>query len=208
MASKDDKDRNVLKYMLNNLSKKVDLKEDLEIEEIDILKHMVENLVKNKEKQNDANKINEKNVDKNETESKLSFDQILSNQKLQNQILNNQSKVLLNFLNKIMVNIGQPELKELSDFKNVGREDVNKKENLDSLIAMENELFPTFDKNKTGYYKKNNIECYVISFLKSACKIIGYKLHYVSKTTRLDDKKTKTKSFYTIKVRKDDEKDD
>lgn len=83
-------------------------------------------------------------------------------------------KVALKLVNLILVNIGNTEIKDLTEFVNVDREDIIKDINKQSLIGMEGELFPLFNKKDSGYYRKTG--GFVLNCLRGLMKEIGYKL--------------------------------
>ena len=97
------------------------------------------NLIYNKTKQNKQNKQNKlinKPVTFVDTSSK-------------------KYKVLLKFINKILVNIGKDEIDDLTEFKNVDRVDIIKPKNKPILDKMAPQLFKYFDKKKSGIYHKS-----------------------------------------------------
>jgi len=112
----------------------------------------------------------------------------------------NKYKVLLKFINKILVNINKPEIDDLTKFVNIDREDIIKDINKDSLVAMEDELFPLFDKKKSGYYRKTN--SLVLNCLRGMVKDTGLELKKISKdiTTTINGQNyRKTHMIYFIK---------
>ena len=63
-------------------------------------------------------------------------------------------KVLLKLLNNILINIDKQEINDITDFKDIDREDIIKDVNLETLCEMEKELFNEhYNKKKCGYYK-------------------------------------------------------
>lgn len=106
--------------------------------------------------------------------------------------------VLLKLINCILNNLNKPMIKKLTEFINVDRDDIIKKVNFTSFERMENEIFQYFDKKKSGWYRRNKVEYYILTFLRYACDDIGYNFIYVHKT-RQKDSINKTHYFYTIK---------
>ena len=53
-------------------------------------------------------------------------------------------KVALKFINKILVNLEKEEIDELTDFKDIDREDIIKDVNKETLKEMEGEIFKHF----------------------------------------------------------------
>jgi len=91
-----------------------------------------------------------------------------------------QYRVALKFVNKILVNLNKEEIDDFIKFINIDREDIIKDCNKQSLIDMEKELFPIFDKKASGYNKPDS-KSFVLNVLRSFMKVIGYKLTYKKK---------------------------
>lgn len=109
-------------------------------------------------------------------------------------------KVLLKLVNKILTNLNKAEVDDLTKFIHINREDIIKDINKDSLVAMENELFPLFDKRKSGYYRKT--DGLVINCLRGLLKEAGYEFrpYRKEKSVRINDKSYKQAYFvYSIK---------
>ena len=64
-------------------------------------------------------------------------------------------KVLLKFINKILVNLHKEPINDLTQFKNIDRLDIIKPENKIILEGMAKEIFMHYDKIKSGYYHKS-----------------------------------------------------
>ena len=112
-----------------------------------------------------------------------------------------QYKIALKLVNLILVNIGNTEIEVLTDFVNVDREDIIKDVNKVSLIGMENELFPLFNKKDSGYYRKTG-NAFVLNCLRGLMKEMGYELFFEQKDVhnQINDKRfRKTCSYYSIK---------
>ena len=88
-------------------------------------------------------------------------------------------KIVLKLINQILVNIGKNEIDDLVKFVDIDREDIIKDINKESLIGMENELFPLFNKNKVGYYRKT--DAMVLNCLRGMMKEIGFALIKIQK---------------------------
>ena len=91
-----------------------------------------------------------------------------------------QYRVTLKLVNKILVNLNKDEIDDLTKFVNVDREDIIKECNKISLIAMESELFPVFDK-RTSRYDKQTSNSFTLNILRSFTKVIGHKMPYKKK---------------------------
>jgi len=87
--------------------------------------------------------------------------------------------VVLKLLNVILTNIGKPNIDDITMFVDIDREDIIKEVNKESIIAMEDELFPLFNEKASGYHRKtNNL---VLNLLRNIVKDIGYELTYTKK---------------------------
>lgn len=85
-------------------------------------------------------------------------------------------QLVLSLANKILVNIGKTEIKELSEFNGVIRTDLITDSNLQIINDMEDELYKYFDKIKSGYYfKKDSSTNYIVNCLRGITKQIDYK---------------------------------
>ena len=92
-------------------------------------------------------------------------------------------KVLLKFVNKILVNVGKIPITDLREFKGIKREDLIKDITSEIYNNMETELFDCFDKKKCSWYNRKNVNYYVITFLRSATRNIGLHLKLHEKCT-------------------------
>lgn len=90
-------------------------------------------------------------------------------------------KILLEFVNKLLKNIGKEEINDLTDFKDIDRGDILKAENKLLLISMKNKLFPLYNKQKCGYYSKT--KGYTFNVLKGMCKELGLTIEKKRKQT-------------------------
>ena len=82
--------------------------------------------------------------------------------------------LVLELVNKILVNIGKPEITDLTDFTKVDKSLLSEQSNIDILNDMEDEIYKYFEKSKCGYYRKTN--SYLINFLRCSLKTFNYKL--------------------------------
>lgn len=90
--------------------------------------------------------------------------------------------VLLEFLNCVLANIGKKKINKLEDFKDIDREDIIKDINKNLLEGhMGNKLYEHFDKVACGWYRRKLTDTYILSFLRYACRIIGYPFEYYQK---------------------------
>lgn len=89
-------------------------------------------------------------------------------------------KVVLKFVNRILVNLEKDEIDELTKFVNIDREDIIKEENKKVLIEMEKDLFKHFNKDKCGFYRKT-ANGWVLNVLRGMVKEMGYELRAIQK---------------------------
>lgn len=109
-------------------------------------------------------------------------------------------KVLLKFVNNILVNIGKSKIDELTEFINIDREDIIKDINVKTLKTMEKEIFKYYSKNNCGYYRKSN--GFALNCLRGMLKELGLELTYIQKEKSeiVNDKSFKrTHLLYSIK---------
>jgi hypothetical protein len=107
--------------------------------------------------------------------------------------------VLLKLLNKILVNIGNTEIDDVTFFVNVDREQIIKASNIPILNSMEDELFPLFNRRDCGFDRDtHNI---VLVVLRGMMKETGYKLNYKKReiNEEINGKKYRAAhTFYSI----------
>ena len=110
-------------------------------------------------------------------------------------------KITLKFVNKLLENIGYKKINDLTEFKNINRDDIIKNKNKKSLDAMEKEFLKYFDKSDIGWYRKASVDYYILTFLRSVCRCIGLKFNFDKKdiSEEIDGKKyRRTHIYYTI----------
>ncbi len=109
-------------------------------------------------------------------------------------------KMVLKLVNSMLTNIGRPEITDLTEFKDIDRDDILCDLNKTTVLEMENELFPLFDKKKVGYYRQN-CKGFVVNCIRGLLKDIGYKLSYVHRdmTSTVNGKNyRRTHTIYSI----------
>lgn len=109
-------------------------------------------------------------------------------------------KVLLKFINKILVNAKSNEIDDLTKFINIDREEIIKEANINALKSMEKELFEHYNKSKCGFYKKT--PAIVLNCLRGMVKELGYEFIYIRKDiSQIVDGKSlrRTHTLYSIK---------
>ncbi len=80
-------------------------------------------------------------------------------------------KAALKLTNKILTNIGKPEIDDLRQFVDIDRLDIIKDVNRTSLKEMEREYFKHFSKDRCGYYKKTS--AVVLNCLRGMARELG-----------------------------------
>ncbi len=145
-----------------------------------------------------SNLNNKSNIENTPTEDIVSNETVhITNVKIDKD--SEKYKVALKFVNKILVNIGKEEVAELIDFKDIDREDIIKEVNKESFREMENELFEQFDKVKMGWYRRNIVSSYILTFLRNMCTDLGYSFTY-HELKKQKNKIVKSEMLYSIKL--------
>jgi len=109
-------------------------------------------------------------------------------------------KVLLEFVNKILINIGKDPITNLTQFKNIDREDIILPKNKPILENMAPKLFKHFNKKKSGYYRKS--DNWMLNVLRGLVREIGLKYSKSIKNIYINENNrayVKTHTFYSIK---------
>ena len=112
----------------------------------------------------------------------------------------NKYKILLLFINKILLNIDKEPITNLTQFKNINREDIILPKNIPILEDLAPELFKQYNKKQSGYYRKskNIVHCVIRNLVKE----LGMSYCSEKKNIHTREKKrsyVKTQSYYTIK---------
>ena len=90
----------------------------------------------------------------------------------------NKYKITLKFVNKLLAKMGENQIEDLTEFRNIDRLDIIKHENKIVLEEMEEEIFKHFNKVKCGYYRKDKSgDGYTLNCLRGMTKEVGLKLH-------------------------------
>ena len=96
-----------------------------------------------------------------------------------------KDQLILEFVNELMANMGKPEIKELTDFKNVTKAELSTEQN--------NELAKEYANKFIKYFKKKDIRYYDISRSKNYVGILlkriiqpDYKLNHSHKLVMKD----------------------
>lgn len=93
-----------------------------------------------------------------------------------------QYKVLLKFLNKILLSIDKPEITDLLEFKNIDRKLIISKKNI--YDEMEEELYTHFDRKACNWYARTQVKHFILTFLRNTISIIGYEFTFIKKDVR------------------------
>ena len=108
-------------------------------------------------------------------------------------------KVALKLVNKILINLGKDEIDDLTNFKDIDREDIIKDVNKQALDGLAKEIFKHYDKKKCGYYRKT--DALVLNVLRGMMKDAGFEMTKKQKgvMTKINDKSfERTHMFYSI----------
>jgi len=104
--------------------------------------------------------------------------------------------VTLKYVNALLTNMNMNVIDDLLDFKQIKRTDLTQENNIATLYEMADEIFKYFDKQKCGFYIKN--ENIVLNVLKRMCKQQGLKLASHVKVKHVNNYRS-TITMYTIK---------
>jgi len=144
-----------------NLQKfNIDLNKPIKDLDIDCLR-AIEKVIENKNKINKQNLIIVNNIDEK---------------------IKGKYDVLLEVLNKILVNIGNPKILQLTEFSKINREDIIKECNENIINEMEEVILEHYEKGNICWYQRKSIKHYILSFIRNACLILGYKFDYIKKS--------------------------
>jgi len=92
-----------------------------------------------------------------------------------NNLLEQQNKTILKLLNVILKNANKNKIQNVSDFKEIKKSDVLDEKNIIYFNEIHNEILNSFTKQEIRYNSRNNVKHYILTFLKFACKVVGYK---------------------------------
>jgi hypothetical protein len=106
--------------------------------------------------------------------------------------------VTLKFVNALLTNMNMNVIDDLLNFKQIKRVDFTQERNIATLYELADEIFKLFDKQKCGFYIKN--EYIVLNVLKNMCKQQGLKLASQVKVKHTNNLRS-TITSYTIKTK-------
>ena len=84
-------------------------------------------------------------------------------------------KLVLEFLNALLVKIGKVEIDDITKFKDIKRDDLLKPECTQVLSQYLDRLVKQFGKTNISYRKKDEIETYILTVLRNITSYSGYK---------------------------------
>lgn len=106
-----------------------------------------------------------------------------------------QYKILLELVNGILKNLNKEKITDLTDFKNINRLDIIRKDNTILLDEMSDRIFKHYTKAAVPYHRKSpNI---TLNCLRGMCKVIGLKFQKTQKAKSIKSKII-TQFFYSI----------
>ena len=160
---KDKDDKIATNITRKDKLKLLKLDENLSKEKIDddVLDNIYSefNKLQNNNNDNDNNnnncqnkKINNKKIDKNSPKYKLTLD----------------------FINDLMVQMGKERIKNLTEFKDIKRDDLLTDECNEIMERYLERFISTFGKTTIIYRTKNKVGAYILTLLKSTVSHIGY----------------------------------
>ena len=114
----------------------------------------------------------------------------------------------LKFLNKILVNIGKPEINDLVEFVAIDRDDIIKDVNKAVISDMEDEIYDAFGKAQVGYYSRNKVKYYILSLIKGMLDDLGYQIKSVNKRVQNNNFSRNTHVHTIVLKHENDENDD
>src|SRR5579885_1406108 len=106
-------------------------------------------------------------------------------------------KIALKLVNGILVNIGKSPIDDLTNFKNIDRNDIIKDVNRKLLESMETEIYKYYNKTKCGFYRKKGNKRYIIRVIEVMCEDLGQVMTYKKKGTHVKSI-SKTNYIYSI----------
>lgn len=95
----------------------------------------------------------------------------MENIQIKNNIKEIQKNMLLKFLNRILTNLNRSNIEKLTDFINIDRDSISNQSKI--YEEMQDELFSVFDRVACGWYQKNKIKNFILTFFKKSMVIVG-----------------------------------
>lgn len=91
-------------------------------------------------------------------------------------IIVERNQIALKLLNKILLRMGKEPIDTVTKFMNIRKEELQKQENILAIEEMEKEIFQYYNKRRCRYYRRSQIQNYMMVFLKHMCEGIGKEL--------------------------------
>ena len=113
-----------------------------------------------------------------------------------------QNKILLDFVNALLVQINKNQIDDLIQFIDINREDLVTQECNKIYQEHESKIFTVFSKQKCRWYKRKEIKNYVLTLLRTMCSEVGLSFTYEQKDVSVEINNKyyrKTGTFYSIK---------
>lgn len=99
------------------------------------------------------------------------------------EIYNEKCQTILKILNMILKSIDKEEIKELTEFKEVLREDIEKNSKISE--EMNDEILKSFKKKECGLHRKDSVKKFIFTLLREMCSNIGYEFRSKKKDKRV-----------------------
>lgn len=115
------------------------------------------------------------------------------------EIYNNKYQTVLKILNKILKSIDKEEIKEITEFREILREDIEKNNNI--VDEFKDEILKCFKKKECGLYRKQLVKNFIFTMLREMCSNLGYEFKSKKKDRRVminDVNYRKTFMLYSI----------
>jgi len=108
-----------------------------------------------------------------------------------------KTTIILQLLNNILTVLGNDQINNFTDFKNIKRDDLLKPEILEVVNELEPAILKYYDKRVMGYYIKHTQKEYSVNFIRKALDQLGYKLSS-KKVTRRNNNVITDSYIYSI----------
>jgi hypothetical protein len=89
---------------------------------------------------------------------------------------NPRYKILLEYINNILQNIGKDQINDIRQFKKIDRKDICTEKNRLMLVNMADKIFRHFNKIKCNYYVSQGKVTHPFNVLRNLCKKLGFQL--------------------------------
>ena len=144
-------------------------------EELDLINKTLKTIEKKKKLKSEIAKKDRSNVDKTSAKYQL----------------------VLKFVNTILTNMGKPNITDLTQFKDIDRDDILNEKNKEYYEEHEKEYLDNFGKEATGYYRRKTTKNYILTFFRGIVDDVGLEL-IVSHKNIIVKTKIRTHMIYSI----------